>query len=245
MWTSAHPGPRSDAPWAAAHHRDQRRHRQGRAHRCYDPSRRRRLAVRAGRQHPRVGRALCDPNTRRRRDRHHQSRHAQASPEIMPRCRGESGSIRRSSIFRTVPVFEAPEGPMPGSTARFSLARRPGCRIGYRSRSSKCFRPAAGPSSVHSAVSALLWPHMANTDRAGRLTHCHPHADLSTMDDRTSRTILPSARWANRFAQFFACLLLISIPLHRFGGLSTPVALNVFAVALAGPSWPCCSASTR
>lgn len=54
------------------------------------------------------------------------------------------------------------------------------------------------------------------------------------MDDRASQTILPSARWANRFAQFFACLLLLAIPLHRFGGLSTPVALNAFAVALGG-----------
>lgn len=54
------------------------------------------------------------------------------------------------------------------------------------------------------------------------------------MDDRASQTILPSARWANRLAQFFACLLLITIPLHRFGGLTTPVALNVFAVALGG-----------
>lgn len=54
------------------------------------------------------------------------------------------------------------------------------------------------------------------------------------MDDRASKTILPSARWANRLAHFFVCLLLVAIPLHRFGGLSTPVALNVFAVALAG-----------
>lgn len=54
------------------------------------------------------------------------------------------------------------------------------------------------------------------------------------MDDRASQTILPSARWANRLAQFFACLMLVAIPLHRFGGLTTPVALNVFAVALGG-----------
>lgn len=62
----------------------------------------------------------------------------------------------------------------------------------------------------------------------------HGPLDLRTMDNRASHTILPSARWANRLAQFFACLLLIGIPLHRFGGLSTPVALNVFAVALGG-----------
>jgi hypothetical protein len=66
------------------------------------------------------------------------------------------------------------------------------------------------------------------------LTFSHGTADLHTMDDRASQTILPSARWANRLAQFFACLLLIAVPLHRFGGLSTPVALNVFAVTLGG-----------
>lgn len=33
---------------------------------------------------------------------------------------------------------------------------------------------------------------------------------------------------------FAAVLLLVAIPLHRFGGLTTPVALNTFAVALAG-----------
>ncbi len=54
------------------------------------------------------------------------------------------------------------------------------------------------------------------------------------MDDRLINPVLPSARWASRIAVFVACLLLASILLHRFGGLTTPVALNVFGVTLAG-----------
>lgn len=54
------------------------------------------------------------------------------------------------------------------------------------------------------------------------------------MDDRLTNPVLPSARLASRIALFVAGLLLVSIVLHRFGGLTTPVALNAFGVSVAG-----------
>lgn len=44
----------------------------------------------------------------------------------------------------------------------------------------------------------------------------------------------PLAPWARRIAVFSLQLLLLSIALHRFVGLPTPVAINLFKVALAG-----------
>lgn len=54
------------------------------------------------------------------------------------------------------------------------------------------------------------------------------------MTDPSSSAPLPSARWGARLGAFSVLLLLIAIALHRFGALGTPVALNVFAFALAG-----------
>lgn len=42
------------------------------------------------------------------------------------------------------------------------------------------------------------------------------------------------AIWSSRLALFVLQLLLVAIVLHRFAGLSTPIAINLFAVALAG-----------
>ena len=43
-----------------------------------------------------------------------------------------------------------------------------------------------------------------------------------------------SARWSSRIAVFSVCLLLITLVLHRFASLPTPLALNLFGVGLAG-----------
>ena len=54
------------------------------------------------------------------------------------------------------------------------------------------------------------------------------------MDDASTYRVAAGVRWASRIATFSACLLLVAILLHRFNGLSTPVALNVFAASFAG-----------
>lgn len=43
-----------------------------------------------------------------------------------------------------------------------------------------------------------------------------------------------SARWASRIAVFSAGLLIVTLTLHRFSAMPTPLALNLFAVGLAG-----------
>jgi uncharacterized protein (DUF1499 family) len=43
-----------------------------------------------------------------------------------------------------------------------------------------------------------------------------------------------SARWSSRIAVFSVCLLLVTLILHRFTSLPTPLALNLFLVGLAG-----------
>ncbi|MDX2201914.1 MAG: DUF1499 domain-containing protein [Hyphomicrobiaceae bacterium] len=54
------------------------------------------------------------------------------------------------------------------------------------------------------------------------------------MIDRLTYPMVPAARWARRIGLFSAVLLILAIPLHRFGALTTPVALNTFAAALGG-----------
>src|SRR5262245_34598922 len=43
-----------------------------------------------------------------------------------------------------------------------------------------------------------------------------------------------SAQWASRIAIFSVGLLLVTIALHRFAAMPTPLALNLFVVGLAG-----------
>lgn len=43
-----------------------------------------------------------------------------------------------------------------------------------------------------------------------------------------------SARWSSRIALFSVSLLLVTLVLHRLSSMSTPLALNLFAVGLAG-----------
>jgi uncharacterized protein DUF1499 len=43
-----------------------------------------------------------------------------------------------------------------------------------------------------------------------------------------------SARWASRIAIFSVSLLLVTLALHRFAAMPTPLALNLFVVGLAG-----------
>ncbi len=43
-----------------------------------------------------------------------------------------------------------------------------------------------------------------------------------------------AARWSSRFGIFFVSLLLVTLVLHRFARLPTPLALNLFVVGLAG-----------
>jgi uncharacterized protein (DUF1499 family) len=45
-----------------------------------------------------------------------------------------------------------------------------------------------------------------------------------------------AARWSSRIGIFFVSLLLVTLVLHRFAGLPTPLALNLFVVGLAGVS---------
>jgi len=54
------------------------------------------------------------------------------------------------------------------------------------------------------------------------------------MTDRSQRIVAPLARWSSRIALFSASLLAVGIPLHHFTSFPTPVALNLFKVALAG-----------
>lgn len=54
------------------------------------------------------------------------------------------------------------------------------------------------------------------------------------MDDASTYRVAAGVRWAGRISTFSVCLLLVAILLHRFNGLSTPVALNAFAVSFAG-----------
>jgi uncharacterized protein (DUF1499 family) len=48
-----------------------------------------------------------------------------------------------------------------------------------------------------------------------------------------ANTAVGAARWSGRIAIFSACLLLVTLVLHRFG-LPTPLALNLFVAGLAG-----------
>lgn len=54
------------------------------------------------------------------------------------------------------------------------------------------------------------------------------------MDDASTFPVAPGVRWASRIATFCVCLLIAAVVLHRFGGLTTPVALNAFGVVLVG-----------
>jgi uncharacterized protein (DUF1499 family) len=54
------------------------------------------------------------------------------------------------------------------------------------------------------------------------------------MTDRSQQMVAPLARWSSRIALFSASLLAVGILLHRFASFPTPVALNLFRVALAG-----------
>jgi Protein of unknown function (DUF1499) len=54
------------------------------------------------------------------------------------------------------------------------------------------------------------------------------------MNDRSTIIEASLARWANRFALFSASLVVIGVVLHRLTSFPTRVALNLFAVGLAG-----------
>src|SRR5262245_23210365 len=43
-----------------------------------------------------------------------------------------------------------------------------------------------------------------------------------------------AARWASRIAVFSVSLLVVTLVLHRFGSMPTPLALNLFMAGLAG-----------
>ena len=46
--------------------------------------------------------------------------------------------------------------------------------------------------------------------------------------------VAPLARWSSRIALFSACVLLVDVVLHRLTSFPTPVAVNLFAVGVAG-----------
>lgn len=53
----------------------------------------------------------------------------------------------------------------------------------------------------------------------------------------TARYAVKEAReatWARRVALFFVQLMILTVLLHRFAGLTTPAALNLMAVSIAG-----------
>ncbi|HEV7464023.1 MAG TPA: hypothetical protein VGN85_08980, partial [Methyloceanibacter sp.] len=53
----------------------------------------------------------------------------------------------------------------------------------------------------------------------------------------TARYAVKEAReatWARRIALFFVQLLILTVLLHRFASLSTPVAMNLLAVSIVG-----------
>jgi len=54
------------------------------------------------------------------------------------------------------------------------------------------------------------------------------------MNDRSTIIEAPLARWASRIALFSASLIVVGVVLHRLTTFPTPVALNLFAVGLAG-----------
>lgn len=54
------------------------------------------------------------------------------------------------------------------------------------------------------------------------------------MTDYSTAIVAPLARWSSRMALFSASVLLVSLLLHRFTSLPTPVAMNLFAVGFAG-----------
>jgi hypothetical protein len=54
------------------------------------------------------------------------------------------------------------------------------------------------------------------------------------MHDTPTYPMVSAARWSRRAGLFCVALLLLAIPLHRFGALTTPVTLNVFAAAFLG-----------
>lgn len=54
------------------------------------------------------------------------------------------------------------------------------------------------------------------------------------MTDRSTTIMAPLARWSSRIALFSASILLAGVALHRLTSFPTPVALNVFRVAVAG-----------
>jgi hypothetical protein len=53
------------------------------------------------------------------------------------------------------------------------------------------------------------------------------------MTDHSTAIVTPAARWSFRLALFSAALLLAALVLHRLASLSTPLALNLFAVGYA------------
>jgi hypothetical protein len=54
------------------------------------------------------------------------------------------------------------------------------------------------------------------------------------MNDRTTIIVAPLARWSSRIALFSASVLLVDVVLHRLTSFPTPVAVNLFAVGVAG-----------
>jgi uncharacterized protein (DUF1499 family) len=54
------------------------------------------------------------------------------------------------------------------------------------------------------------------------------------MNDASKLIVAPLARWSSRIALFSASLVAVGIVLHRFTSFPTPVAVNLFQVALAG-----------
>ena len=54
------------------------------------------------------------------------------------------------------------------------------------------------------------------------------------MSDRSTTIMAPLARWSSRIALFSASVLLVGVVLHRLTPFPTPVAVNLFAVSVAG-----------
>jgi hypothetical protein len=54
------------------------------------------------------------------------------------------------------------------------------------------------------------------------------------MNDRSTAIVAPLARWSSRIALFSASVLVVGVVLHRLTPFPTPVAVNLFAVCLAG-----------
>ncbi len=54
------------------------------------------------------------------------------------------------------------------------------------------------------------------------------------MNDRATMIVAPLARWSSRIALFSASVLLVDVVLHRLTPFPTPVAVNLFAVGVAG-----------